>query len=175
MSQTFGPANSQTNYLPVELDLPENDEKLSRQLINKREALTAQILNTKENGDYEKVELLSGKRYFTALSGSSLAPSYIYRLAFDLVQLNGGSIPTGTTTLSLSATTMPPLINIPTAIQFVTGYGAAQNGTNWYFVNDPNVYVRTNIWTSTTQQIIIQNNTGASLTQFVWAAEYIKT
>jgi len=37
------------------------------------------------------------------------------------------------------------------------------------------VFVQTNIWTNGAQQIIITNNSGATLTQAVWVTEYIKT
>lgn len=172
---TFGPANTQQAYLPPEQDFPE-DSKLFREILSSRERLTATILNIKENAQYEKVEILTGQQWFTSAASGATKTSYTIRLTFDLVALNGGvAIPIGTTTLSLSTSTQPAKINIPTAIQPVHGFGAANNGTNFYFINDPLVFVRTNVWTNATQQIIIQNNSGATLTQCVWVMEYIKT
>ncbi|MCQ6468460.1 hypothetical protein NPN14_24855, partial [Vibrio parahaemolyticus] len=85
-----------------------------------------------------------------------------------LVALNGGvAIPVGVTTLDLVllVNPQPAPITIPTAIQPICGYGAANNGANFYFINDPLVFVRTNVWTNASQQIIITNNSGATLTQ----------
>ena len=171
---TFQPAQTQSPYLPPEQDFPADNE-LFREILANRERITANILNIKENAQYEKVETISGQQWFSTLSGGALKTSYVFRLSFDLVALNGGSIPIGVTTLTLTSTTQPALINIPTAIQPVHGFGAANNGTNFYFINDPLVYVRTNVWTNLTQQIIVTNNSGASLTQAVWVMEYIKT
>jgi hypothetical protein len=174
---TFGPANSQSAYLPPEQDFPE-DEDLFREILAERERLTATILNVKENAQYEKVELLSGQQWFSQTVDMAIVTSYIFRLTFDLVALNGGvPIPPGITTrdLVLLVNPQPSPINIPTAIQPVHGFGAANNGINFYFINDPLVFVRTNIWTNASQQIIITNNSGAPLTQCVWVMEYIKT
>lgn len=173
---TLGPANTQSSYLPPEQDFPE-DNKLFREILSNRERLTATILNVKENAQYEKVELITGQQWFSQIVSGAKTTSYVYRLTFDLVALNGGVAIAngGATTLALSAVTQPPLITVPNAIQFVHGFGAANNGTNFFFINDPLVFVRTNVWTSVTQQIIITNNSGATLTQCVFVAEYIKS
>lgn len=179
-NQSFGPANTRSSYLPDEFQV-EGSEQYFRQLIAERERITASILNIKENAQYEKVELLSGQQWFTTLiggdTGSARKTSYIFRLTFDLVELNGAPIGAGTTTLDLVAipNSIPAPIDVPNAIQFVHGFGAAQDGTNFYFINDPLVFVRTNIWSNASQQIIITNNSGGNLTQAVWVAEYIKT
>jgi hypothetical protein len=172
---TIGPNNSQSPYLPPEQDFPD-DLSLFREILSNRERLTATILNIKENAQYEKRELLSGQQYFSAIISGALKTLYTFRLTFDLVALNGGvPIPVGVTTLILTTTSQPPLINIPTAIQPVHGFGAANNGTLFYFINDPLVYINTNVWTNTTQEIIITNNSGAALIQAVFVFEYIKS
>jgi hypothetical protein len=171
---TFGPINTQSPYLPPEQDFPE-DNKLFREILSNRERITATILNIKENAQYEKREIITGQQWFSSVVSGAIKTIYIYRLSFDLVALNAGAIPTGTTTLTLSSSTQPALIMIPTAIFPVHGFGAASNGTNFFFINDPNVYVETNVWTNTTQQIIITNNSGANLTYCVWVFEYSKS
>lgn len=181
-TQTFGPANTQSSYLPDEFQI-EGSEEYFRQLIAERERLTASILNIKENAQYEKVELLSAQQWFTSQTGGATGgartTSYIFRLTFDLVALNGGvAIPGGLTVFTLQANpavATPIKINIPTAIQPVHGFGAANNGANFFFINDPLLFVTTNVWTNALQQINITNNTGAALTQCVWVFEYIKT
>lgn len=171
---TFAPFNSQSAYLPPEFDIP-NDEKLSRELISQRERLTATIINVKENAQYEKRELLSGQQYFSTLSGGAIKTSYGYRLTFDLVAFNGGPIPVGNTTLTLTTTTQPAAISIANAIQGIHGFGAASTIANTYFINDPLVFVRLNVWSSISQQLVITNNAGAPLLQAVWVLEYLKT
>lgn len=176
MTSTFGPTNTLSSYLPIEFDIP-NDQVILRELIATRNRLTAQIVNIKENGNYEKNEILTAQQWFSTIVSGAIITSYPLRLTFDLVALNSGTpIPNGgTTTLTLTTTTQPAAINIPTAIQPVHGFGAANNGTNFFFINDPLVFVNTNVWTNATQQIIITNNSGAALTQAVWVFEYIKT
>lgn len=177
---TLSPTQAQSPYLPPEQDFP-SDENLFREILSNRERMTANILNIKENAQYEKVETITAQQWFSQNANGAIKTSYVYRLTFDLVALNGAPIPIGTKTLTLSKTVPPPdgtqpqPINIPTAIQPVHGFGAANNGTNFYFINDPLVFVRTNVWSNATQQIIITNNSGATLTQAVWVFEYIKT
>jgi len=172
---TYGPANSISSYLPPEQDYPE-DNKLFREILSNRQRNTADIVNLKENAQYEKNEMLTGQQWFSAPSEGAVVTSYTYRLAFDLVQLNGGSIANGgATTIPLTASSTPAAINIATAIQPTRGFGAASNGTNIFFINDPSVFVKINIWTTSSQNIIITNNSGASLTQAVWVMEYFKT
>lgn len=170
---TFGPPNSISSFLPLEQDFPE-DNKLFREILAARERATASTVNLKENGSYEKVELLAGQFWFTTNTSGAMRPTYVYRLTFDLVALNGGNIGAGATTLTLSASTIPAAIKIVNSIQPIRGFGAANNGTNFYFINDPLLFVRTNVWTNVSQQIIITNNTGANLTQCVWCFEYFK-
>lgn len=177
---TIGPENSFHPYLPIEEDFPD-DMKLFREILSNRERLTANIVNVKENAQYEKQELVTAQRWFTTSSGGALVYSDVFRLTFDLVALNGGvPIPVGAPTfdLVLLVNPQPAPINIPTAIFPVHGFGAAISGapTNqFFFINDPLLYVRTNIWTNLTQQITITNNTGAALSWCVWVFEYIKT
>lgn len=171
---TISPQNSQSSYLPPEIDFNVND-KVFREILSQRERRTADILNVKENAQFEKRELLTGQQWFSSNVTGAIKTSYTYRLSFDLVELNGGPIGAGATTLTLTANTKPALISIATNIFPTDGYGAAINDTNFLFINDPLLFVRTNIWTSVTQQVIITNNTGSNLSWCVWVFQYIKT
>ena len=179
---TFGPQNSVSSYLPPDISLPE-DGRLSSELYSKRERLIANLLNIKENAQYEKDELLSGQQWFTSQTSGVLESNYVYRISFDLTRFNAPftpsvPVPVGLTVFTLNAdptVTQPISINIPTNIFPVHGFGAASNGTNFYFINDPLLFIRTNIWTNALQQVIVTNNTGAPLTWCVWVMEYIKT
>ncbi len=174
---TFGPANTQSPFLPIEQDYPE-DDKLFREILAARGRSIASIVNIKENAQYEKTELLTGQQYFSTTDDMAITTSYTFRLTFDLVELNSGvPIPVGLTVLDLVLLVdpQPAPIDIPTAIQPVHGFGAASTPSRFFFINDPLVFVRTNVWTNASQQIIITNNTAAALTQCVWCMEYIKT
>lgn len=172
---TFGPINTSGPYLPPEQEFPE-DSVLFREILSQRERLTASAMNLREIAQYEKTETQTGQQWFSTITNGALIASYVFRLTFDLVALNGGvPIPVGTTTLALSSSTSPALINIPTTLIPVNGYGAATNASNFYFINDPLLFIRTNIWTNALQQIIITNNTGSALSQCYWVFEYIKT
>lgn len=174
MSYGIGPTLSQTSYLTPEIDFPQ-DNKIFREILSQRERITATILNIKENAQYEKRELLTGQQWFSAENNGAIKTNYTYRITCDLVAMNGGPIPIGVTTLTLSSSTMPPLIDFADALLPVHGFGAATTTTNFYFINDPLLFVRTNNMTTITQQIIITNNTGLPLTWAVWVFEYIKT
>ncbi len=171
---SFAPINSVSSYLPVEFYLPD-DEEIAKDFISKRERLTADILNIKENANYELRELLTAQQWFSTIAAPA-APRqrYGYRTTVDLVALNGGvNIPAGVTALVLPAVAAP---GIPAAIVGYTiplpshGSATATDGVK-LFLNDPQVYVR---FTSATNTITITNNYGADLTQCYFELEYLK-
>lgn len=172
MAYGFGPTNSLSSYLPVEIQFPEDLDRF-REILTKRERLTADILNIKENANYELRELLSAQLWFTSKVNGVLVSQYGYRISFDLVGLNGGPIG-ASATFTLSSSTIPAAINIANGINPTHGFGACTNSTGFYFINDPNVYVETNIWTNASQTITITNSTGSDLTQCYWCMEYLK-
>ncbi len=177
MSSSFGASspNNQSVFLPQELQVSSKPEEMN-DIIAKRERLTANCLNLREIAQYQTVEGRTGQSWFsTTPVNQTLQPRSGYRLTFDLVAMNAGvSIPVGATTFTLTATTVPRNITIATGITPTDGYGACTNSTTFYFINDPLVFVRTNIWTNASQTITITNNTGSALTQAYWVFEYIK-
>lgn len=172
----IAPSFTDSPYLPPEPEYVTQDKFQESQI--KRERLTATILNIKENAQYEKRELLTGQQYFSKLQGGAIVTSYTFRLSFDLVSLNGGSIPNGMTT-SISLPT-DPTVNVPICITYVNGlipvhgFGAGTNGTTYYFVNDPLLYVTFTNTSKTVQSVNVTNNTGGDVTQLYWVFEYIK-
>ncbi len=174
---TFAPANSISSFLPIEFQV-EGDEQFFRQLISERERLTASIVNVKENSNYEMTELLSGQQWFTSNIGGQLNPNFGFRLSFDLVALNGGSIPNGTTVIALptsTATGVPIVISYANGLIPLHGFGAATIGTTYYFINDPQIFVRYTNTSTTVQSVTVINSTGSSITQMYWVFEYLKT
>jgi hypothetical protein len=174
---TFGPINTDGVFLNPEQDYPE-DNDLMREILANRARITADVVNLKETAQYEKVETLTGQQYFTAVSNGAQRTSYGFRLTFDLVSLNGGSIGAGTTMISLPT---DPTVNVPTCIQYANGlvplhgFGGCTAGGVYYFINDPSVFVEFTNTSITNQIISITNNTGSDITQCYWVFEYLKT
>lgn len=171
------PVNAQSAFLPPEQDYPD-DNKLLREILTNRGRLVSNIINVKETAQYEEREIITGQQWFSSIVSGAIKTNYGYRLTFDLVALNGSSIANGgTTTIALPT---DPTIGTPTAIAYANGlipldgYGAATNGTTYYFINDPLVYVRFTNTSTTVQSVNITNNSGGVLTQCYWVFEYLK-
>lgn len=175
----FGPQHADGPFLPTEFEIPK-DPVISRELISRRERITASTVNIREIAIYDKVENITGQQFFNPVNsptGQFQIKRYTFRLTFDLVALNGGNIPIGTTSIALQSN---PSVATPTLIQYVNGlvpvhgFGAATAGSTFYFVNDPLLSVHFVNTSTISQTIVITNNTGSSLTQMYWTFEYIK-
>jgi hypothetical protein len=156
-----------TNQLPISLDVnPEDKEFASILLLYLRRVANA--VNTKESGLFLLQENANFEQWFQ--NGNPQQNRNAYRITADLVALHGGNIPTGATSIVLTTTTQPMVIN---GYMFpVQGFGGAIDTTGLsYFLNDPDIYVRYN---SSTNTIIIQNNSGSALTWCVYVLEYLK-
>ncbi len=164
-SSSNNPLN--TNQLPVSLDVNPEDEGFENILLLYLRRV-ANAVNTKESGLFLLQENANFEQWFQ--NGNPQQNRNAYRITADLVMLNGGNIPTGATSIVLSATTQP--MNIMGYLYPVQGFGGAKdtNGLS-YFLNDPDLYVRYN---NSTNTIIIQNNSGNALTWCVWVMEYLK-
>ncbi len=156
-----------TNQLPVSLDVtPEDKEFQSILLLYLRRVANA--VNTKESGLFLLQENASFEQWYQI--GNPGQNRNGYRITADLVMLNGGNIPVGTTNIVLSSSTQP--LNITGYLYPVQGFGGAiDTGGLSYFLNDPDIYVR---YQNSTNTIIIQNNSGNALTWCVWVQEYLK-
>lgn len=156
-----------TNQLPISLDVNPDDKDFENILLLYLRRV-ANATNTKESGLFLLQENASFEQWFQTANPQQNRNGY--RITTDLVALNAGNIPIGTTNLVLSATTQP--MNINGYLYPVQGFGGAKDTTGLsYFLNDPDIYVRYN---SSTNTIIIQNNTANALTWCVWVMEYLK-
>ncbi len=165
MSYGFNPLYSLSSYLPEQFELPK-DLEMFRDFVAKRERLTASILNIREIGSYEKVEQLTAQQWFS-LTNAPRKPRYTFRKTFDLVDLNGGVIPAGPTTLPHDILG----ISIPTRI-----FGTATASGNYLplpFVNQTTLGNNIEIFFDNTN-ININNGYGADLDQCYVTFEYIK-
>lgn len=156
-----------TNQLPISLDVnPEDREFQSILLLYLRRVANA--VNTKESGLFLLQENANFEQWYQIANPQQNRNAY--RITADLVLLNGGNIPVGSTSLVLSSSTQPMKIN--GYLYPVQGFGGAIDTAGLsYFLNDPDIYVRYN---SSTNTIIIQNNSGNALTWCVWVMEYLK-
>lgn len=157
-----------TNQLPVSLDVNPEDKEFGNILLLYLRRV-ANAVNTKESGIFVLQENANFEQWYQI--GNPQQNRNAYRITVDLVNLNGGNIPAGSTSLVLSSSTQP---------QKITGYlypvqgfgGAVDTGGLSYFLNDPDIYVR---YQNSTNTIIIQNNSANALTWCVWVMEYLKT
>ncbi len=156
-----------TNQLPISLDVnPEDKDFQNILLLYLRRVANA--VNTKESGLFLLQENATFEQWYQI--GNPQQNRNSYRITADLVMLNGGNIPAGTTNIVLSTSTQPMKIN--GYLYPVQGFGGAIDTSDLsYFLNDPDIYVRYN---NSTNTIIIQNNSGNALTWCVWVMEYLK-
>lgn len=156
-----------TNQLPISLDVNPDDKEFGNILLLYLRRV-ASAVNTKESALFLLQENASFEQWYQ--TGNPQQNRSGYRITADLVMLNGGNIPTGTTNIVLSSSTQPQIIN--GYLYPVQGFGGAVDTSGLsYFLNDPNIYIRYN---SSTNTIIIQNNSGNALTWCVWVQEYLK-
>jgi hypothetical protein len=161
-----------TNQLPVSLDVnPQEANFESILLLYLRRVANA--VNTKESGLRLLQETANFQQWYQI--GNPQQNRNGYLTTIDLVFLNGGNIPTGSTSLVLAAPTPGPATQPPAIVGYlypVQGFGGAVDTTGLsYFLNDPSIYVR---YQASTNTIIIQNNSGNALTWCVWVMEYLK-
>jgi hypothetical protein len=156
-----------TNQLPISLDVnPEEKDFQNILLLYLRRIANA--MNTKTSGLFLLQENANFQQWFQTANPQQNRSAY--RITSDLVALKGGNIPTGATSLTLTSSTQPMIIN--GYLYPVQGFGGALDTSGLsYFLNDPQVYVR---YQGSTNTIIIQNNSGKALTWCVWVQEYLK-
>lgn len=156
-----------TNQLPISLDVNPQEQNFENILLLYLRRI-ANSVNTKESGLFLLQENASFEQWYQL--GNPQQNRNGYRITADLVSLNGGNIPTGSTSIVLSSTTQPMMIN--GYLYPVQGFGGAvDTGGLSYFLNDPSIYVR---YQASTNTIVIQNNSGNALTWCVWVMEYLK-
>jgi hypothetical protein len=156
-----------TNQLPISLDVNPDEKEFGNILLLYLRRI-ANAVNTKESGLFLLQENANFEQWYQVANPQQNRNGY--RITADLVILNGGNIPTGTTNLVLSSSTQP--MNITGYLYPVQGFGGALDTSGLsYFLNDPSIYIRYN---NSTNTIIIQNNSGNALTWCVWVMQYLK-
>jgi len=169
----------QSNQLPISINLPTPDHPDFSDILSLTIKRISDSMNKKEGSLFPLEETANFNQYFKYSDPVNFIADVVnfrggYRVTFDLIALNAGvAIGAGVTTLTLTATTQPPLIN---QILYPTrAYGGATiAGPIYIFVNDPELYIRFDNTVPTAQTIIITNNTGSNVTQLYWVMEYLK-
>ena len=166
-----------TNQLPISLDV-NPDESNYDEILQLYLRRIANAVNTKESGLFLLQENAPFEQWFSEVTQNSSTQQYLrnaYRLTADLVALNLAlnsmtTIPTGTTTLALSTTTIP--MAVVGYMYPVQGFGGGLDTAGVsYFPSDPKITIT---FTASTQTYTIINNTGNALVQLYWVLEYLK-
>lgn len=173
MSQPYGyaPANAQTAFLSDDFYPPIDDIEALVEMVAKREALTATMLNVREIAFYDPSEILTGQSWFSNQNQPTIRSQnrrIAFRRVFDLVQLNTGPISVGTTQIGV----YPPIspIAIPTK-----SFGAATiAGPKYVFFPSADIGVTFDNSDPNSQKIIITNGLAVSLSQCYYTIEYLK-
>lgn len=120
---TFGPPNSISSYLPIDFQI-QGDENFVRELIAERQRLTANIINIKENGNYQNSELLTAQQWFsTSAAGQPYKTRYTYRMVVDF-----GALPnTATKSVAHGILGIDPGGAVNSSFLFTRIYGCASN------------------------------------------------
>lgn len=172
MNYGFGPINSVTAFLADDFYLPEEEEQL-REAITTREDLTAKCVNLREIAQYELTEVITGQQWFANRRSDGFNSPITqnrtgYRRTFDLVILNQGPIPAGSTTIRIQ-----PTINF--LITPLKLYGAATiAGPMYVFFPSGQISIVFDNSVPTSQTITIDNTTGSALSQCYVTIEYLK-
>ena len=172
MNYGYGPSNSISSFMSDDFYLPQDQDQIV-ELIQKREAITAVLLNIREIGQYETIEVITGQTWFTATGdrstyGQSQASRYTYRRAFDLVALFGGKIPIGATTIRVA----PEIKAITTPTR---GFGTATiAGPTYLFFPSADITFTFNNTDPKKQSITINNGSGSVLQQCYVVMEYLR-
>lgn len=158
-----------SNQLPISLEFPslKNESSFIQALTNTLQQISDTV-NTKEGALYLLQELATFQLYYITSNPQATRPTY--RRTYDLVSLNGGSIPTGTTNIALTGSNLINGINTPTLLNTTaTGAGPKYYGTSSY-----DVYCSFNNTNPLAQLISVTNNTPGVLTQATLVFEYTK-
>jgi len=84
---TFAPANSQNAYIPTYLNLQVDEEQL-RIVLSNYLTLLAYGVNIREISQYDTVELLTGKQFFS--TGNAQQKRYGFRKCFNVDPIASG-------------------------------------------------------------------------------------
>jgi hypothetical protein len=168
---TFAPKDTYFSFLPTEFDIPD-DPKEQRKYLVERTRLTASILNTKSNGNYQSVVVMNGDQWFTQVIQGQAIPKYGFRIAFDLVAMNGAPLPPGATTFTLIPTSQPP--NILGITSPLPSYGSGTIAGPIYVFTGSDFNVRFDNTVPASQVITLTNNTGTNLTQCFWVFNFLR-
>lgn len=154
------------NQLPISVDFPRDKEEFidTITLLYKR---IASSVNTKEGALYLPQELATFQQYFTVDNPQKLRA--VYRKTFDMVDLNGGPIPTGATV------SFPH--NITGIMACTRIYGSATNTSSDFlplpFASE-NTTLIIEIKLTPTNVILINGSAMPPLTHATIVAEYVK-
>lgn len=135
----------------------------------------ADAMNTKEGSLYLLEEIASYIQYFpttvSSNSSTSLNLRQGYRMVYDLVDMNGGPIPVGTTVINVPADQLITGIVDPTSLR-----GAATiSGPQYVSLHSSRADAVFDNTVPAAQTITVVNNYASAMTQAYLVFEYLKT
>jgi hypothetical protein len=164
----------QINQLPLSIDFPRDPERLLETMTLSYKQ-TVDAMNSKEGALYLLQEQGTFIQYFPVVvdpnSSLSLSLRPIYRMVFDLVALNGGPIPPGTTTIAVPANQLINQIVDPTRVRG----GATISGPMYVSLHSAKADAVFDNTVPGAQTIIVTNNYSSEYSQAYFVIEYTKT
>ena len=163
-----------TNQLPLSVDFPLDTQDLVTAITTSYKR-TVDTVNTKEGALYLLQEIASYIQYFptnvSSNSSTSLNLRQGYRRVYDLVALNGGPIPVGTTVINIPADQIINGIVDPTRLR-----GAATiSGPQYVSLHSAKADAVFDNTIPAAQTIIVTNNYPSAMDQAYLTFEYLKT
>jgi hypothetical protein len=159
---TYGPNFGLSNYLDIEFLIPKELDELQEWIAN-RERLTADIMNIKEMGNYDKIEFVNGQQWFT--TANNQVKRYAFRKVFE-----GGAIAAGATDTFAHG--------IGTITTFTRIYGTAITDVVDYrpipFAHAATVTDQISIVCTATQISVTNGATAPGITSYIVVVEYLK-
>lgn len=163
-----------SNQLPISIDFPEDPTSLVSALTLAYKRI-ADAVNSKEGALYQLQESASFNQFFptnlSSNSNNSLNLRPVYRMVYDLVELNGGPIPIGTTVINVPAGQLIDGIVDPTSLK---GTGTI-SGPIYVSLHSANSDATFDNTTPAAQTITVENNYPSAMDQAYLTFEYTKT
>jgi hypothetical protein len=152
---TFGPANTESPYLPISREYDEREGSLSSQLGSTYSAIALR-LNNREISLYDQTETLTGQKWTNA--ANLQVPKQTFRKVFPFTA--AGSTPHNLTNLTQ-----------------VIGWGEFTDGTNFYgAIHGSNVAIagQVSFYVTPTNLVILSGAGAPAITSGVIVLEYLK-
>lgn len=160
MTFTFQPGPTFGPYLPEEFQLPD-DPDAYREFIAERERITASIVNDKDSGNYELIEIPTSQDWFVVGNNNVKRPGF--RKAFNRP---AGIVAGGVDAFAHGITNLAQ----PTRI-----WGVATTAAGWEPLPYVSLVLANQVQVDVTAANIVVSNGAIAITSYIIMIEYLKT